>query len=166
MTAHSTPRLASAGFRRALIPLDGSAAAEAVLPALAALACPLGLDVVLLRVVPAVPAVAMENPAGVLEILDRAKQDAERYLLRVADAPTLDGLRVLTAVRTGDVPEQIAEAASESQTDLIAMTTHGRGGLGGLLFGSVAEAVLRAVSIPVFMLRVSETEAQASTLAA
>jgi nucleotide-binding universal stress UspA family protein len=38
------------------------------------------------------------------------------------------------------------------------MTTHGRSGLGRLLFGSVAESVLRHAEIPVFLMR--QTEAQ------
>jgi nucleotide-binding universal stress UspA family protein len=36
------------------------------------------------------------------------------------------------------------------------MTTHGRSGLGRLLFGSVAEAVLRRAEIPVFLMRLTE----------
>ncbi|MGH7319833.1 MAG: universal stress protein, partial [Candidatus Rokuibacteriota bacterium] len=41
--------------------------------------------------------------------------------------------------------------AREYQADLIAMTTHGRSGLSRLLFGSVAEAVLRRAHVPVFL---------------
>jgi nucleotide-binding universal stress UspA family protein len=38
------------------------------------------------------------------------------------------------------------------------MTTHGRGGLGRLLFGSVAEAVLRHPEIPVFLMRLTKSQ--------
>jgi nucleotide-binding universal stress UspA family protein len=41
---------------------------------------------------------------------------------------------------------------------MIIMTTHGRTGLGRLLFGSVAEGVLRQADVPVFLMR--QTEAQ------
>jgi nucleotide-binding universal stress UspA family protein len=44
------------------------------------------------------------------------------------------------------------------------MTTHGRGGLGRLLFGSIAEAVLRQAEIPVFLMR--QTKAQVAARAA
>jgi nucleotide-binding universal stress UspA family protein len=44
------------------------------------------------------------------------------------------------------------------------MSTHGRGGLGRLLFGSVAEAVLRQAETPVFMMR--QTKAQVAARAA
>jgi nucleotide-binding universal stress UspA family protein len=42
------------------------------------------------------------------------------------------------------------------------MTTHGRSGLGRLLFGSVAEAVLRQADIPVFMMRLTERQIAAA----
>ena len=41
------------------------------------------------------------------------------------------------------------------------MTTHGRSGLGRLLFGSVAEAVLRQAEIPVFLMRMTEAQVAA-----
>jgi nucleotide-binding universal stress UspA family protein len=47
---------------------------------------------------------------------------------------------------------------------MIALTTHGRGALGRLLFGSVAEAVLRQVEVPVFLMR--QTKALVATRAA
>ena len=47
----------------------------------------------------------------------------------------------------------IAEAASEGGAELIVMSTHGRGGLGRLLVGSVAEAVVRQAQVPVLLVR-------------
>ena len=51
---------------------------------------------------------------------------------------------------------EIVAAARESRADLIAMTTHGRSGLTRLVFGSMAEAVLRRAAIPVLMLRLTK----------
>jgi nucleotide-binding universal stress UspA family protein len=53
----------------------------------------------------------------------------------------------------GRSADEILAAAQESGADIIAMATHGRTGVGRLLFGSVAEAVLRRASVPVFMIR-------------
>src|SRR6266852_3087512 len=113
------PREASEfGFRRALITLDGSIAAEAILPAFLRMARPLGMEVVLVRVVvpPARPApstpVAFENTARMLE---PKKQKADEYLRAVAATPALAGLRVLTTVRTGEAPREIIAAARELQ---------------------------------------------------
>jgi len=52
----------------------------------------------------------------------------------------------------------IVAAARETGADLIAMSTHGRSGLGRLVFGSVAQAVLRHVEIPVFLMRTTEAQ--------
>ena len=45
------------------------------------------------------------------------------------------------------------------------MTTHGRSGFGRLLFGSVAEAVLRQAEIPVLMMRLTERQVSAAEVA-
>jgi nucleotide-binding universal stress UspA family protein len=60
-------------------------------------------------------------------------------------------------------PAEIVNAAREVQADLIAMTTHGRSGLRRLMFGSVAEAVLRHSDIPVFLLRATEAQVAGRT---
>ena len=52
-------------------------------------------------------------------------------------------IRVETRLEDGDAAEEILRVAEEAGCDLIVMGTHGRSGLGRLLMGSVAEAVLR-----------------------
>jgi nucleotide-binding universal stress UspA family protein len=53
----------------------------------------------------------------------------------------------------------VLAAAAAARADLIAMTTHGRTGVGRLLFGSVAEAVLRRADVPVFLMRLAAAPA-------
>ena len=60
---------------------------------------------------------------------------------------------------------ELVAAARETGADLIAMTTHGRSGFGRLLFGSVAEAVLRQAEIPVLMMRLTERQVSAAEVA-
>jgi nucleotide-binding universal stress UspA family protein len=147
-------------FRRALIPLDGSAVAEAVIPVFLELALPLKLDVVLLQVLPPVTPQVTEGSRHVMvDATERLQQEAEAYLGRYAEGLCAHGLSARTAVRVGDPANEIAAGAREYQADLIAMTTHGRSGLSRLLFGSVAEAVLRRVDVPVFLIRITEAEA-------
>jgi len=152
------------GFRRALVPLDGSMVAEAVLPPFLQLAHPLGMEVALVRVVVPVlePAVIEETaiaPSDTTPAVERMLEDAEGYLRAVAATPLFEGLQVTTTVRSGEAPQEIVAAARELKADVIAMTTHGRTGLKRLLFGSVAEAVLRMADIPVFMVRAAHLEA-------
>lgn len=48
----------------------------------------------------------------------------------------------------------ILESAQQLEADLIAMTTHGRGGLGRLVLGSVADEVVRHAVCPLLLVRV------------
>jgi nucleotide-binding universal stress UspA family protein len=142
---------------RVLVPLDGSPVAEAILPFIEQIAGPLDLEIVLLRVVPLTPVdvvtMARELPPG--EETEK-ELSAERYLEPLVETLRARGIRVGARVRIGSPATEIVAAAQEVGADLIAMTTHGRSGLGRLLFGSVAEAVLRAAPIPVFLLRMTE----------
>jgi len=84
----------------------------------------------------------------------KVQQKAEDYLSRMAQKRRV---RVLPAVRWSvwyDEPSQaIADAAAANEVDLIAMATHGRGGLSRLLLGSVAESVVRRAPAPVLLIR-------------
>jgi nucleotide-binding universal stress UspA family protein len=150
--------------RRALVPLDGSTVAEAIIPFVSRMAPPLGLEIALLRVVRWTPPQVMEGRhTVVVDNMERLNQEADLYLRTIAAQLSTNGLRALTAVRVGDPATEILAGAHECEADLIAMTTHGRSALGRLLFGSVAEAVLRRASIPVFIVRATEvTERRAA----
>lgn len=152
-------------FRRALVPLDGSMVAEAIVPFILEIAGPLDMEVALLRVVVATPPVMVEGGENVVvDDVEKLRAIAEEYLASVATGLRARGVRATTQVRFGNAVAEILAGAREADADLIAMTTHGRGGLGRLLFGSVAEAVLRQAEIPVFLMR--QTKAQVAARAA
>ena len=77
----------------------------------------------------------------------KAGLSVEQAVLRYA------GYVVSVSVRFGDPAEEIVACARESDSDLVAMATHGRTGLRHLLMGSVAEQVLRRLAIPVMLVR-------------
>lgn len=146
-------------YKRLLVPLDGSKTAEAIVPFVLEIAGPLDIEVVLLRVVVPIPPSVVEGTRQVVvEDVETRQAEAETYLSGLAGELRDRGVRVRTEVRRGDPVTEIASAARELEADLIAMTTHGRSGLGRLLFGSVAEAVLRTTELPVLMMR--QTAAQ------
>ncbi len=124
------------------------------------IAGPLDMEVVLLRVIPPQPPVVIEGSRHVeVENVKARMADAREYLARLVVELQGKGVRATSTVRRGPTPyEEILAAARETAADLIAMSTHGRSGLGRLLFGSVAEAVLRHAEVPVFLMR--STEAQ------
>ncbi len=146
-------------YKRVLVPLDGSPVAEAIVPFLLEIAGPLDMEVVLLRVVQPVPRAANDFADGTaVTNLELGEADAHEYLHPVAAELRGRGVKVEMLVRWGEPAREIVAAARDSDSDLIAMTTHGRSGLGRLLFGSVAETVLREAEIPLFLMR--QTEAQ------
>lgn len=140
-------------MRCVLVALDGSELAETVLPVVARLARPLGLELVLLRVVPDIPRQALEATRHVLDNAQRLREETIEYLEGVADRLRSEGLKVTSAVRQGDAATEIIDGAREAKADVIAMTTHGRTGLGRLFYGSVAEEVLKRAEVPVFLVR-------------
>jgi nucleotide-binding universal stress UspA family protein len=62
-------------------------------------------------------------------------------------------VRVESQVLEGDAVDMILRAAEETNSDMIVMGTHGRTGLGRLLMGSVAEAVIRKAPCPVLSVK-------------
>lgn len=88
---------------------------------------------------------AQEKAAHFAQV--KAELEAQANQLRQA------GYQVTTEVLFGEPAQAITEYVNQAKIDLVAMTTHGRTGLGRLLLGSVAENVLRHVTIPVLLLR-------------
>ncbi len=142
-----------------LIPLDGSLLAEAVLPKAVELAEGSGAKLLLLRATEA--HTVLTDPA--LAQAD-AVRDAEEYLGQIGDRLGALGIKdVQVSVWYGPAASAIVEAARLYKVDLIAMTTHGRSGLGRLVFGSVAESVLRGTTTPILLIRVAEAPVEAPT---
>jgi nucleotide-binding universal stress UspA family protein len=122
-----------------LVPLDGSALALRALPYAAPLAVALGGELFLLHVADDSGSTGLSAAE-----LEAVADDARRGGARVA-AHLYDQVSVQEPARA------IAEAAGTLGTGLIVLSTHGRGGLGRLLRGSVAEGVLRQASVPIVL---------------
>jgi nucleotide-binding universal stress UspA family protein len=146
-------------YKRALVPLDGSSVAEAIIPFILDIAGPLDMEVILLRVVEPIVPIVIEGSRHVeVEDVEARRTDAEEYLAPLAVELRNKAVRVESRVRRGNPADEIVAAARETGADLIAMSTHGRGGLGRLVFGSVAQAVLRHVDTPVLLMRATEAQ--------
>lgn len=124
-------------FNSVIVPMDGSELAEQVLPCAGQVAQHTGAGLLLLQVLPA-------SASAVL------KEETFAYLDDVAK--DLDH-RVQTEIRLGNPANEIIAAAGNVPEPIIAMTTHGRGGLGRLLYGSVADQVVRDATVPVLLIR-------------
>lgn len=138
-----------------LVPLDGSDLAAQALSHVALQACGFGAQVLLLRVVEPPSAMTASHIAAA-EIYG-VESDAERYLESVSDRLRREeGLTVDCYIREGRPAESIITFAQTEDVDLIAMSTHGRSGIGRWVYGSVADKVLRGSEVPVFLIRASE----------
>jgi nucleotide-binding universal stress UspA family protein len=147
-----------------LVALDGSTACESVLRFLLEIAGPLDMRIMLLHVLEPMPPQVLEaSPHVVVDDVELRRKEAEEYLEPIAATLRAKGVQTSWSIRRGRPADEILAAAKESGADLLAMATHGRTGLGRLLFGSVAEAVLRHAPVPVFMIREPHTEAAVAT---
>ncbi|MFN8485041.1 MAG: universal stress protein [Anaerolineae bacterium] len=137
-------------YRTILVPLDGSPFSEQALPLATRLAQAVGARLVLMEATR-----CLGEPGPQTNSLQaRMTEHARQYLGLVADRLAATGLTVDLVVRNSAPEEAIPSAADDVNADLIAMATHGRSGLGRMVRGSVAEAVVTNTSTPVLLLRV------------
>lgn len=133
-----------------LVPLDGSEAAESVLPYVERIAVATNASVLLLA--------AVDRPrdwgtytAGDLK---GERHEAESYLREVqARLTSATDNDVEAEVVTSPPAEAILAAADKTHPNLIAMTTHGRSGVSRWVLGSVATKVLHATHTPMLVVR-------------
>lgn len=134
-------------IERMLVPLDGSATAEGVLPQLRRLLRRSDSEVILVRTANPMPV------EGYPAIFETALAAAREYLLGVQDRLSAEGVRVKHVVRLGAPADTILQIAREEKATMIALATHGHTGLARLFLGSVAERILRRSPIPVLVVR-------------
>lgn len=141
-------------FRHILVALDGSPLSEGILGPASDVARATGARLTLLHVVSSAAVLG----ARVLPLLPgdirTAKARAEEYLDGVAEALREEGLQVDIEVRDHESPATaIAMAGRELDADLVALATHGYGGLKRALLGSIADKVLRTTDRPLLLER-------------
>lgn len=138
-------------YARLLVPLDGSALAEEILPLVERFAAACGATVILLHI--------LERAAPATVHGDRhltTLEQARTYLQETAAGLAARGRQVEIHAHEapeGDVARSIADHAGEERADLIVLRAHGRGGVRGLIFGSIAQQVLRRGVTPVLLAR-------------
>ena len=134
-------------FKRILVPLDGSSLAEQVLPRAIAFAKLQDAEITLLHVLQsqAFPqrAITDRNTSWADQTIARAEQ----YLNRVAAGVRGSGIPTRTDIVISEsVPDAICDYAAREHVSLIAIATHGLGGVGRMLRGSVADALIHSTT--------------------
>lgn len=159
-------------FRKLLVPLDGSDLAERVFPYAEALARTSNAEIILLQVAPTAAGLASlaATPApGMVDFVATAEKirgAATSYLASATERLSARGLNVRHVVAEGTAAAEITRLARDLGAELIAMTTHGRGGIERVVFGSVADEVVRTAACPIFLVPLREAKASRQGVAA
>ena len=147
-------------LRTILLPTDFSECAAHAVPVAAQLARGAGARLLCLHVVePVVPAVGwspVAEPLPLADISERLEDSATRELPKLARTAECAGLDVEEVIAHGEPASEIVRVAKERGADLIVISSHGRTGLGRILFGSTAESVVRYAHCPVLVVKPRE----------
>ena len=135
-----------------LVPLDGSLLSEAVLPHVKEMASGLPASIHLLTVI----SITAPDREAYEESVQLQSREAGDYLESQAEELKASGLYADWSVREGIAADEILQHIEENQFDLVAISTHGRSGLGRMVLGSVFDKVMRESGIPVLVINPAE----------
>ena len=150
-------------YNTILVPLDTSKRAEAILPHVENLALKYKAKVIFMKVIDLPPVrithsrKPIEQHRKDLEVLE--KQDGE-YLADILRVFRGKGIDATTHLTQGPVVEEIIATAEQKGADLIAIASHGRGGLSRAFYGSVSAALLQRIDRPLLLVRSRKIQVQ------
>ena len=141
-----------------IVPLDGSRLAEEIFPHVGYLAAKMSLQVVLIRTYSLPSAgyflAAHVSPPDMAELRAKTEKEIDDYLRAKAEELKREGVeKVSFVVAEGRGPEEIIELARKTSGSMVAMSSHGRSGMGRWVLGSVADRVVSNCGEPVLVIR-------------
>jgi nucleotide-binding universal stress UspA family protein len=150
--------LPEVALKRIVVPVDGSVLAEEISPQVVSLAKKMQLAVELMRVydppVTAYPVLDIPYPESLERYREEMRHEAETYLDGKSGELRAEGVASVSAtVIQGDPASEIIDLARKTPDNIIAMSTHGRSGIGRWLLGSVAEKIVQHSRDPVLLVR-------------
>jgi len=154
-------------FERVLVCLDGSKLAEQILPYATEQALRFNSKLTLLRVMTMPSSVYMGSAGTSPRIGDIMEEEVQRqeteikaYLDGVAKPLLEKGIDLdCVILRPSPTGHAIVSYARDNAIDLICIATHGHSGLGRVVFGSVADHVLRESGLPILVIKPLEVKA-------
>ena len=158
------------GFKRILVPLDGSVLAEKALPLAITLVRAFNSKLTLLRATDFLhptllaPHLSSATAEAVSTAYEHCSEEASHYLHQVQHELQQRGLQVELVLEDAQPAEAIIDAATRHEIDCIVMSTHGRSGLARWTMGSVADKVVHRAPCPVLLVR-QHSDADEETLA-
>ena len=104
--------------------------------------------------VPLVPTPPHPVSFDVATYRENLKENSQKTLQKIIEEKTSDSIQTFAIVEQGDPAHEIMKIVKEKKIDLIVISTHGHSGLHHLIFGSVAEKIIRHTSCPVLTIRI------------
>ena len=142
-------------YKKILVPLDRSKRAEKILPHVENLASHYKAEIILLMTIPHFQAAAVDGSFVEFSEKDFNTQlkKAKFYLKDVVENFRQKDINAHMVVTKGPAVENIIQTAEKEDVGLIAMTSHGCGGLTRVFYGSVVSGVLNRADRPLLIVR-------------
>jgi len=148
-------------YKKVMVPLDGSTLAECVIPHLQTVVkgCAAPPEVIIVRAAEpiSIPVGRGASHLATIEQLQsfesHQKTEAEAYLREKVAFLKREGIDVRAEVLAGKAGPALSDFANKQSVDLIIIASHGRSGVSHLVWGSVAEHILRTSRAAVLMVR-------------
>jgi nucleotide-binding universal stress UspA family protein len=139
---------------RILVPLDFSSSSDAALETASDLAQHFHAELHLLNVIPMLPMGTKTVSFPETEYLHKAESDAKRQLATWDASLAARGIKASSTIEIGnDVVGNIMLAIKREHIDMVVISTHGVSGWRPMVFGSIAEQVVKRVECPLLLLR-------------
>ncbi len=152
-----TPNAQVRGFKRLLVPLDGSKASMKSLDFALGLTRRFKAGATALYVVDEYAIQYSSAISGITEykdeLIEAYTKTGEKHLLKAQEHAKGLGFELEGRIRVGNPPEEILREAEDGGADLIVIGTRGRGHFGKLVLGSVTSAILGGAKVPVMVVR-------------
>jgi nucleotide-binding universal stress UspA family protein len=138
---------------RILLPIDFSPSSESALEMASDLAHHFQAELYLLNVIPFFPTTTMPDFVPEESFIQDARSAVERNLAKCHKVLEERGVKSVSGIEIGnDVAGNIIEAIDREHIDMIVISTHGMSGWHPLVFGSIAEKVVKLVQCPLLLL--------------
>ncbi len=149
---------------RILLPIDFSPSSQTALEMAADLAHHFHAELHLVNVIPFFPTTTFPDMIPEGKYLQEARTYADLHLEKCRAALIARGIKATSSVEVGnDVVGNIMDVVEREHIDMVVISTHGISGWHPLVFGSIAEKVVKLVQCPLLLLRSAKPETSVKT---
>ncbi len=147
-----------------MLPIDFSPSSQAALEMAADLASHFHAELYLVNVIPMFPTTTIPDLIPEGAFIGERRTFAETHLAKSITALEARGVKATSSVEVGnDIAGNLMEVVEREHIDMVVISTHGISGWHPLVFGSIAEKVVKLVECPLLLLRSAKPETELKT---